>query len=195
VLCGDALKVESYAQVLDGGLASVVFTDPPFNVKIKGNVSGLGKIKHDEFAMASGEMDDAEFGSFLETFLAHSRNHCIPNAVLFAFMDWRHFSDLDWAGRSAGLKLINMAVWNKGAGGMGLFYRSAHELVAVFCNGAVPAINNVTLGVNGRDRTNVWNYAGANRRGSSASKALASRPTPKSVDLVVDSFNPARHAW
>ena len=30
--------------------------DPPYNVAIDGNVSGLGKVHHHEFAMASGEM-------------------------------------------------------------------------------------------------------------------------------------------
>ena len=32
--------------------ARMVFTDPPYNVPIKGNVSGLGKVRHDDFAMA-----------------------------------------------------------------------------------------------------------------------------------------------
>ncbi len=35
--------------------AEMVFTDPPYNVVIDGNVNGLGKIRHREFAMASGE--------------------------------------------------------------------------------------------------------------------------------------------
>ena len=34
----------------------LVFTDPPYNVRIEGHVSGLGQVKHREFAMASGEM-------------------------------------------------------------------------------------------------------------------------------------------
>jgi len=44
------------------------------------------------------------------------------------------------------------------------------------------------LGVFGRDRTNMWTYPGANRRGSSAAQALADHPTPKPVELVVDAI-------
>ena len=39
--------------------AELAGRDPPFNVPIKGHVSGLGKIKHREFAQAIGEMIDA----------------------------------------------------------------------------------------------------------------------------------------
>ena len=39
------------------GEGRMVFTDPPYNVPIRGHVSGLGAVKHEEFAMASGEMD------------------------------------------------------------------------------------------------------------------------------------------
>ena len=71
ILCGDALDPGSFERVLDGRRASMVFTDPPYNVKIDGHVCGNGKIKHDEFAMASGEMSDDEFSSFL--YLDHNR--------------------------------------------------------------------------------------------------------------------------
>ena len=43
--------------LMAGEKADMVFTDPPYNVPIRGHVSGLGAVKHDEFAMASGEMD------------------------------------------------------------------------------------------------------------------------------------------
>jgi len=39
-----------------------------------------------------------------------------------------------------GRSLINMAVWNKGAGGMGGLYRSTHEMIAVFCTSMEPAM-------------------------------------------------------
>src|ERR1700694_2142281 len=49
--------------------ADVVLTDPPFNVPIDGHVSGLGKVKHQEFAMVSGEMSGGGFPDFLSSFL------------------------------------------------------------------------------------------------------------------------------
>jgi hypothetical protein len=53
-------------------VADTVFTDPPYNVPIRGHVSGLGAIRHDEFAMASGEMSEAQFTEFLVSFLAET---------------------------------------------------------------------------------------------------------------------------
>ena len=71
---------------------------------------------------------------------------------------------------------------------MGGLYRSQHELIAVFCSGERPHTNNVLLGKNGRDRSNVWSAAGANRRGSSANEMLGSHPTSKPVELCVDAL-------
>lgn len=188
VRCGNALEAEPYTELLEGVPAHVVVTDPPYNVKIKGNVSGLGKKTHDEFAMASGEMNDAEWQAFLDSVLALLASFLVSGAVLFVFMDWRSVHCLYQAGFAAKLKLLNLAVWYKESGAMGTLYRSAHELVAVFCKGDKPRINNVELGKHGRDRTNVWCAPGANRRGSSAHEMLGEHATPKPVELCADAI-------
>lgn len=188
LLCGDALDAASYARLLEGSLAQSVFSDPPYNCPIEGFVSGLGQHKHADFAMAVGEMDDASFSDFLTSYLEHCRANTSDGAVVFACMDWRQIDRLLIAAAEVGLKRTNIAVWNKGAGGMGGLYRSAHEMIGVFCNGKSPATNNVELGRHGRDRTNVWSYPGANQRGSSSGKALADHPTPKPVELVADAL-------
>lgn len=193
LLCGDALAASSYQRLLGDELASAVFSDPPYNCKIEGFVGGLGKHQHEDFVMFAGKESAEEFRQFLTTFLEHCRDSCSAGAVIFACMDWRQIDILLDAGRASDLHRINMAIWNKGSGGMGGLYRSAHELVAVFCTAKSPAINNVALGVHGRDRTNVWTYAGANRAGSSAGKALADHPTPKPVELVVDAMLDVTH--
>lgn len=188
LLCGDALEESSYHRVLAGRKAQGVFSDPPYNCKIEGFVSGLGSHKHSDFQMASGEMDDAEFTQFLRTYLAHCLIVTSKGAIIFACIDWRQAERLLEAGREAGLARVNVVVWDKGSGGMGSLYRSAYELIAVFCNGSSPTTNNVELGVHGRSRTNVWSYPGANRTGSSSAKALADHPTPKPVELVEDAL-------
>ncbi|HRO03279.1 MAG TPA: ParB/Srx family N-terminal domain-containing protein, partial [Terricaulis sp.] len=48
LVCGDALSAGAYAGGLDGERAAMAITDPPYNVKIDGNVSGKGKNKHRE---------------------------------------------------------------------------------------------------------------------------------------------------
>ena len=187
LICGDARDNDVYEQLMPNERAGGVFSDPPYNCKIAGNVSGLGKVKHGEFTMASGEMSDAEFSSLLTKYLERCKAMCRDRAVVFACMNWRSYPCLVSSADAAGLNQINMVVWDKG-GGMGSPYRSAHELIAVFCNGPTPAINNIELGKHGRDRTNVWHYAGANKPGSSSAKALHSHPTPKPVELVVNAI-------
>lgn len=69
MLCGDARSERDLKTLLAGERAQMLLTDPPYNVPIAGHVSGLGRVRHREFAMASGEMSDAEFTVFLQDFL------------------------------------------------------------------------------------------------------------------------------
>jgi len=184
LFCGDATNPASFAAVLGGSKAQAVFTDPPWNIPIKGFVSS----QHDDFKMGAGEMSNEAFAAFIRTFTGLAADALETDGVMFTCIDWRSFDLIVRAGREAGLTLINTAVWNKGSGGMGGLYRSAHELIPVFCKGKSPRVNNVALGKHGRDRTNVWSYPGANRRGSSAGEALKDHPTPKPVDLVHDAI-------
>ena len=73
---------------------------------------------------------------------------------------------------------------------MGSFYRSQHELVAVFRNGKKPHRNNVQLGKFGRNRTNVWQYPGVqtlSRQGDEGN-LLALHPTVKPIKMVADAI-------
>lgn len=63
--CADSREEASFAAVMNGAKADVAFADVPYNLEILGNVSGLGEVKHGEFAMASGEMTEEEFIKFL----------------------------------------------------------------------------------------------------------------------------------
>ena len=186
--CGSALEPAVYEMLMEGLRASLVFTDPPYNVPISGHVIGNGRYQHPEFAMASGEMSPAQFTSFLKSALSNLTGACAPGALLYICMDWRHMGELGSAATDLTLELKNLCVWDKGTGGMGSFYRSQHELVFVYRHGAEASINNIQLGRFGRNRTNVWNYPGANsfaRQGAEGS-LLAMHPTVKPLALVSD---------
>ena len=87
-------------------------------------------------------------------------------SIHFICMDWRHMREVLEAAETPYSELKNLCVWSKSNAGMGSLYRSQHELVFVFKNGTKPHINNVELGRFGRNRTNIWNYAGASSFGS-----------------------------
>jgi DNA modification methylase len=193
LLCGDARDPAAYDAVLGSNKARMAFTDPPYNVRIDGHVCGLGAIKHREFAMASGEMSEAEFTGFLETALANMAAVSVDGALHYVFMDWRHAYELQTAARNVSLVLKNLCVWNKTNAGMGSFYRSKHELVFVLKVGAAPHVNNVELGRFGRARNNVWDYPGASSLQAGRLEDLRMHPTPKPVGLVADAIRDASH--
>ena len=186
--CGNALKARSYDALLTGEKADTVFTDPPYNVPVNGHICGKGTVQHDEFKMASGEMTDAEFDAFLETLCKHLKTYSGDAAVIFVCMDWRHIRALLNAGTTTFVELLNLCVWNKTNGGMGSLYRSKHELVAVYRNGTESHANNVDLGRFGRNRTNVWDYAGINTFSKERDTSLAMHPTVKPVAMVADAI-------
>jgi hypothetical protein len=103
-------------------------------------------------------------------------------------MDWRHIEILIEVGRELYGAMLNLVVWNKSNAGQGSFYRSQHELIAVFRVGDRPHRNNVELGRFGRNRSNVWTYAGVNTFGRDRMKDLVSHPTVKPVALVADAL-------
>lgn len=188
LVCGDAQDEGAFDALLRGAQADIVFTDPPYNVKIDGNVCGLGEVKHREFAFASGEMNESEFTSFLEITLGNAALAMRDGAIAFVCMDWRHMGELLSAGRSVFTELKNLVVWNKTNGGMGAFYRSKHELVFVFKYGREPHTNSFGLGETGRYRTNVWDYAGISSISASRADELAMHPTVKPIALVADAI-------
>ncbi|MFT5329005.1 MAG: DNA modification methylase [Parasphingorhabdus sp.] len=192
LLCGDARSHDDVVLLLDGSKAKMVFTDPPYNLKIDGNVCGSGSIKHREFAFASGEMSADSFTSFLTETLGNMSAHMEDGAIAFVCMDWRHMGELLTAGGSAFTELKYLVIWNKTNGGMGTFYRSKHELIFVFKQGTGEHINSFGLGETGRYRTNVWDHAGISSISADRSDELAMHPTVKPVALVADAI---RDCW
>ncbi|WP_188643609.1 site-specific DNA-methyltransferase [Tsuneonella deserti] len=188
LLCGDAKSAVDFEALMGGDEADLVFTDPPYNVKIDGNVCGLGTVKHREFAFASGEMSRTQFTGFLSETLGNIASVMRDGAIAYVCMDWRHMGELLAAGEEAFTEFKNLVVWNKTNGGMGAFYRSKHELVFVFKQGTAEHTNSFGLGQTGRYRTNVWDYAGISSIGANRSDELAMHPTVKPVALIADAI-------
>jgi DNA modification methylase len=188
ILCGDARSAADLDRLLAEARARLVFTDPPYNVRIAGHVQGRGRVKHREFAFASGEMTDDEYVNFLSQSCRNIARVCVDGAIAFICTDWRHFEALLKAARTASAELKNVIVWNKTSPGQGTFYRSQHELILAWKVGSGPHINAFELGQHGRMRSNVWTYPGANSFRAGRHDELAMHPTLKPVALVADAI-------
>ncbi|MBD8678316.1 site-specific DNA-methyltransferase [Sphingomonas sp. CFBP 13720] len=193
LLCGDATVAASYITLLGIERVDMVVTDPPWNCPIQGHVSGLGKHKHREFVAASGEMTSEEFRRFLEAFMTSAEKVSRSGSLHYIFCDWRILGDVLSLGESIYHQMVNLAVWAKTNAGMGSFMRSQHELVTIFKKGRRAHINNVNLGVDGRHRSNVWTFAGANSFGLERDAALAMHPTVKPVLMIAEAIKDASH--
>jgi len=190
IVCGNATEEDFYSTLLGTKRAEIVFVDPPYNVKIDGNVSGKGAIKYPDFMMASGEMTDAQFVCFLSQTFGLLARYSQNGSVHFVCMDWRHTESLLTASRKAYDSFLNLCVWVKDAGGQGSFYRSRHELVFVFKNGKRKHRNNIHLGRFGRYRTNIWEYPSVKTASKSSDEGnlLSLHPTVKPVALIADAL-------
>lgn len=185
LVCGDSTRPETVATTVNGETVRLVEEDFPYNLRAK-EYSGKGKHQHGDFQMAAGEMNQGQFRDFLSRSFAAVLPHLADGALLYGFMDWKHISDLIEVGDRSSFELKNIVVWDKGKGGMGALYRSAHELVAVFKHGKGPHTNNIMLGKHGRDRHNIWRYAGMNRFGRGRDRALSLHGTVKPVEMICD---------
>jgi DNA modification methylase len=187
LVCGNSLDTAVVTALMNGERAQMVFTDPPYNVPIAGNVGGLGAVKHRDFVMASGEMTQAQFITFLKTAFGNLVKFSTDGSIHFICMDWRHMAEMLAAG-AVYAEFKNLVVWAKDNGGMGTFYRSRHELIFAFKNGTAEHINTFELGQHGRYRTNVWQYRGMNSMAAGRMEDLALHPTVKPIAMIVDAI-------
>jgi ParB-like chromosome segregation protein Spo0J len=185
--CGDARDQTVFARLLGAKKATAVFTDPPYNREARA-IGGRGRVCHGNFAFASGEMSSMQFREFLKCTLGNGIAVSAPGSVHFVCMDWRHIAELVSVGSALYGAMLNLVVWTKTNAGQGSFYRSQHELIGVFRIGDDPHRNNVELGRFGRNRSNVWAYAGVNSFGRDRMQTLAAHPTVKPVALVADAL-------
>lgn len=191
LICGSALENATFERLLNGEIVDATFADPPYGGAIRDYLKEKRGRQHREFVQGSADkMSDEQLEDFLATACRLVARHSRDGAVSFWCIDWRHAAQMLAAGALSYEALLNICVWAKTNGGMGALYRSRHELVMVYRKGKEAHRNNVQLGRYGRNRTNVWEYPGANSfvRGSEEADLLAQHPTPKPVALVADAI-------
>ena len=183
---GDARDPLVVARVLAGELARAVTLDPPYGCRIENNVSGNGRVKHQDFVMGAEGGALAEFAMTLlrPAFLAIAA-HCHPGAIAFVFTDWRAAPHMIDAADGVFAELKNWIVWAKNPA-LGAFYRSAHEFILAYKVSPGKHVSNIALGQ--RNRSNVWRYPSASVFGASRMQDLADHPTVKSRFMIRDAI-------
>ena len=176
--CGDPRSSASYIRLLGERKAQLVFID----------LSGLGKTRHREFALASGKLTSQEYTNSLKTVFTNLAAFSVNGSIHYICNDWRHNGEVLQAASTIYSEQKNLCVWSKTNAGTGSLYRSQHELIFVFKNGTAAHVNNVKLGRFGRHRTNVWSYPEANSFGKHRDAEIAMHPTAKPVALVADAI-------
>src|SRR5437870_8047922 len=96
LLCGDARDADDLARLLGRARAAMAFLDPPYNVRVR-DIVGRGRIKHAEFAMASGQLSRTSFVEFLQQSLAAAAAVPSDDAIHLVCMHWHHLAALQQA--------------------------------------------------------------------------------------------------
>ena len=187
LICSNSLEEKTFEALLGDERAQMVFCDAPYNLP-SAAISRLGKHQHSDFKMASGEMSQSEFTTFLATAFSHLAKFSKDGSIHFQCMDWKHLREMLDAGYGAYTELKNLVVWKKHSAGMGSFYRSQHELIFVWKNGTAPHINNFGLGETGRYRTNCWEYRGNAGFHRERDDELSAHATVKPWSMVADAI-------
>ena len=161
-ICGDSTKAETYDALMDGQLANMVLTDPPYNVDVE---ETAGKIKNDNMA-------DEDFYKFLFAAFVCMEQNMAQDASIYVFHADTQGLNFRKAFHDAGFYLSGCCIWKKNALVLGRSpYQWRHE----------PCLFGWKLGgkhqwYSDRKQTTIWEY--------DRPKSSKDHPTMKPVALM-----------
>jgi DNA modification methylase len=114
LLCGDSTQIEAVEKVLAGGLADMVFTDPPYNVN-------YGATMKDKLRKKSRKIANDNLGDGFEQFLRDSCTNllAVTKGAIYICMSSSEIHTLQRVFREAGGHWSTFIVWAKNTFTMG----------------------------------------------------------------------------
>jgi DNA modification methylase len=106
LLCGDSTDSDAVAKLMNGKIADMVFTDPPYGVSYQSNM----RTKSDKFEVLKN--DDVFITEWINNLPLFS------NGFVFVWTSWKVLKDWIEICSQIG-ELSNLIVWDKGGGGIG----------------------------------------------------------------------------
>jgi DNA modification methylase len=103
LVCGDSTKADTFAALMDGKLANLVVTDPPYNVNYEGTA---GKIKNDN-------MGNEAFYDFLLAAFMNTEAAMAQDASIYVFHADTEGLNFRKAFSDAGFQLSGCCIWKK----------------------------------------------------------------------------------
>ena len=104
LMCGDSTSIDAVEKLMDGQLADILITDPPYNVAYEGS-NGL-KIKNDD-------LSDDKFREFLRDAFVSAFAVMKSGAVFYIWYADVETYNFSAAVKEANLKLSQILVWKK----------------------------------------------------------------------------------
>ena len=162
LVCGDSTKAETFTALMDGKLANLVVTDPPYNVNYEGTA---GKIKNDN-------MGNEAFYDFLLAAFTNTEAAMAQDASIYVFHADTEGLNFRKAFSDAGFQLSGCCIWKKPSLVLGRSpYQWQHE--PVLFGGKKKGKHNWYTD---RKQTTIWEFE--------KPKKNADHPTMKPIALV-----------
>ncbi len=109
ILCGDATQLEAIQKVMDGGLADMVFCDPPYGVAY--GSSARTRREREKKRIANDDLGDAAFGEFLRNASANLLS--VTKGAVYICMSSSELHTLQKAFTAAGGHWSTFVIWAK----------------------------------------------------------------------------------
>lgn len=163
MMCGDSTDFGTVSELMNGEVASLVFTDPPYGVSYQSNM----RTQSEKFAVIKN--DERIITEWIEPALS------VSQGFVFIWTTWKVLATWLEVTKPIG-EMTNMIVWDKGGGGIGDLqgtYSTDHEIALVFNRGAK---------LTGKRLGSVW---GLNKDGSSTYVHPTQKPTSLATQAII----------